>query len=326
MRNGHSRRIALVILSAVLGLVVLAWWGPRLALTTSYHRYLFVFDITQSMNVRDMAGASRLEAAKTAASAGVRSLPCGSEVGLAIFTQHRSFLLFAPVETCAHFDEILAMIGAVDWRMAWRARSEVAKGLYSALQVNQALEPPASVVFFSDGHEAPPIHPDFPPRVQGEPGTRRGLVVGVGGDRPLPIPKLDPEGNVVGRWSRDEVMQVDSYSMGRGGDVAGEAMVGVDTSDLAERIAAGTEHLSSLRGAYLRELARGVNLDYLRLNEARALSAALAGGRYALSRTERVDVHRWLGICALLLLAALCVGLTGGRSTRHGDNRTVNLQ
>ena len=317
-------RAPLWLLSGALLCTLVAALGLRPVLERDYYRYLLVFDVTQSMNVRDplpgVGRHTRLTWSKLAARELLTRLPCGSSAGIGIFTQHRSLLLLEPVEVCGHYDELRTLLADLDWTMAWRARSEVAKGLHSALAITGDLRPPTRLVFFTDGHEAPPLHPDFPPRFDGRPGKVQGLVVGVGGELPLPIPKLDAGGGEVGVWTREEVMQVDVYSQGRDGGLAGEAMAGVDVGDLEQRKATGTEHLSSLREAYLRRLAAGLGLDYRRLESADVLSEALIGSRYALRRAAAHDVHAWLGAGALTFILLIYMVYYGG-VRKTGDAR-----
>lgn len=292
-------------------LVTAALLLPPIPIKRASFDYLFVFDITQSMNVIDAAlgaagqpGPSRLDAVKTALLGALEQLPCGSRAGLALFAGHRTFLLFTPVELCADFAELQAMIAAIDWRMAWAARSEVAKGLFKSAALATRLD--ARLVFFTDGHEAPPIHPDYRQRYRSTPEQPplRGLLVGVGGEQPAPIPKYDRDNKLLGYWRHDEVMQVDTYSLGREG--RGEQMVGVEAGDLAARIAGGQEHLSSLKQAYLLELAAETGLHYVRLNGAEALAESLTAGYLAGSREQPTDL-RWLpaGLALLVLLSGL---------------------
>jgi mxaL protein len=159
---------------------------------------------------------------------------------------------------------------------------------------------------------------DFPPRFTGESGKVQGLIVGVGGQLPLPIPKLDETGDQVGVWGRDEVMQVDVYSLGRAGDVPGETMVGVETGDLARRLASGTEHLSSLHEEYLGQLAAGLGLDYQRLEAPGVVAEVLTTGRYAFRRAAVHDVHGWLGAVALTFIVLIyLIYSAGGRKARR---------
>ena len=65
-------------------------------------------------------------------------------------------------------------------------------------------------VFVTDGHEAPPLDPRHRPAFDDKPGDVAGLLVGVGGLLPVPIPKSDPMGRPLGFWRADEVMQTAS--------------------------------------------------------------------------------------------------------------------
>jgi mxaL protein len=237
----------------------------------------------------------------------VEELPCGSRAGLAVFTEHRSFLLFAPVEICENNLVISTMLDAIDGRMDWAELSEVAKGLYSGIEAVEtlaAMHPGGGstrLVFMTDGHEAPPVHPAWRPTFRGDPGAVQGLIAGIGGAEPVPIPHLDADGRVAGYWSRDEVMQVDRHSLGRP-STEGEAMVGIDNGDVQDRIARGAEHLSSLREGYLRQLATETGLDYLRTTTDEAFARALVDSRYA---ERQAAVTRVAWIPAVLSLACL---------------------
>ena len=297
----------LVMLALALALVAAGLGRPVLPMPSSVYRHLVVFDITQSMNVEDTAAPdnprSRLEHAKAAVLDAAAALPCGSELGLGLFTGHRVFLLFAPVEVCGNYGDLSATVRAVDWRMAWAARSEIAKGVHSGLAAAKALGPRTTLVFLTDGHEAPPLHPELRPRFAGEPGEVRGLLAGVGGSSPASIPKLDPRGRRLGEWRAEDVMQVDAFTLGRSTSVS-EGFAGAgDAGDVQARIAAGTEHLSALREEYLRSLARGLRLQYRRVESADDLAAALEHADFAIERTSPADLRPPLAVAAALLVA-----------------------
>ena len=248
------------------------------------YRYLFVMDITQSMNVSDMefdaAASTRFEFAKFAIEIAFRNLPCGSEAGLGIFTGHRTFVMFTPVEICEHYRALSDILQKVDWRMAWTARSEVAKGLYSAIEATRQTEQETRLVFLTDGHEAPPLNRDIRPPFRAEAGSVKGFIAGVGGPVPSRIPHLDDDGNIVGYWSHHEVMQIDIYSLGRPGTEQGEPMVGINMPNIARRIALGQEHLSSLRERHLQDLATQTGLDYVRIDSPAEFVESLGMEKY----------------------------------------------
>ena len=153
------------MLAAALALTAAGLAKPMVPLPADVFRHLVVFDITQSMNVGDATSGdptlTRLEHAKAAVLEAAAALPCGSEIGLGLFTGHRTFLLIAPVEVCASYPDLAAAVRAVDWRMAWKARSEIAKGVHSGLGIARSLGPHTVLVFLTDGHEAPPLHPEL---------------------------------------------------------------------------------------------------------------------------------------------------------------------
>lgn len=295
--------------SLALIAVFVALADPHFMLKRGVFHYAIVFDVTQSMNVMD-AGSDgkplrRLEFAKQAAVDALLQLPCGSTVSIGLFTQHRSLPLFTPVEVCAHFGELQSVIERIDWRVAWAARSEVSKGLFSSIKITRELGKSVRTVFITDGHEAPPLHPVHRPRFRGERGEVPGLIIGVGGDIPSPIPLLDRDGNQRGFWGASQVMQIDTYSVGRMGSGRNEAMVGVDSSNNDQRIANGREHLSALAETHLQGLADQSGLNYVRLRSADQLGIALKDKKFATVHELDTSV-RWM--FALLALACFAWG------------------
>lgn len=332
----NYRPLALLLAAAAL---VLALLGPTVRLERPVYRYLFILDITQSMNTldyeRDGRPVSRLAHAKAAIQSAMRRLPCGSQVGLGVFTEHRSMVLIAPVEVCSAYTELTATLQRLDWRMAWAGASEVAKGLYSVLRLAQDLEPLPRVVFVSDGHEAPPVHPAHRTRFGGEPGAVTGLIVGAGGGVPMPIPKYDMSGNPLGYWRADEVVQADTASR-RPASIAGESMV--DAEGRAVRpMQAGAEHLSSLKESYLQALAQETGLRYRRLTTATDLAEALITPEWTRPAEISVDLRPMAGLFALACLvwaygagttvaAAVSRGLSAATRSVVPPRRTINVQ
>jgi mxaL protein len=300
------RRSAPLLLAALL--LGLALVMPPLELPRAGYRFLLVFDITQSMNVADagppQSPRRRLEAAREAVAAAIDDFPCGVEAGLGLFAGHRTLVLFAPVEVCAHRRDLHATLDDIDWWLAWEARSEVAKGLHQAIAAADRLGRATRVVFLTDGHEAPPLHPQYRRRFTGDPDAVGGIIVGVGDTRPMPIPRLDRGGETLGYWRPDEVQQVDSYSLGRAGTSIPEAMVGVDPGDLQARIRAGTEHLSSRRDDHLRELADETGLAYAVLGDGDRLAERLLRADLADYAQRPTDLRPLPAALALVLVLA----------------------
>jgi mxaL protein len=289
-----------------------------------------VLDITQSMNAVDTRIADRpvdrLTFAKAALQRAVTDLPCGSKVGLGIFTQFRILVLTLPVETCANRRELLQQIGAIDGQMAWAGGSEIAKGLYLALHMFKAFGHPPALLLLTDGHEAPPIDPHHRINIADEAGSVRGAIVGIGGDALVAIPKVDPEGYPAGVWGPNDVLQEDRYKHGRQGTVENEAMSDAESGGAVAPGLQGTpgsEHLTALREPYLRLIAAEAKFAYQRLQTVSALGPVLMTPECTEPQIVRQDV-RWIaGALALLglLLGYLIVPLRalqrrGG--ARHG--------
>lgn len=302
--NWRARGDRWLLVGAALALG-LGFLRPTLPWQQALFEQVVVLDISQSMNVADqrLVGkpVSRLAFAKDALRRSLLALPCGSKIGWAVFTEYRSYLLFAPVEVCAHLDELRATLDAIDNRMAWVGGSEIAKGLHSGLSIAGQLPGGPALVFVTDGHEAPPLNPRHRPAFDDKPGEVPGLVVGVGALQASPIPKTDAAGRSLGVWAADEVLQTDPRSQGRGGSVSGERLVDDAAADASALGATpGSEHLSALHEAYLQLLAGEVGLAYHRLDSAEGLAAAMTAP--ALARRVPVQAD---GRVALALLAGV---------------------
>ncbi|HEX7439285.1 MAG TPA: vWA domain-containing protein [Caldimonas sp.] len=297
------------LLGAAALTLAASFLNPGVTMKRSLFEHVIVLDVTQSMNVTDAQldgkPVSRLAFAKHALRQSLLQLPCGSKVGWAIFTEYRSFLLFAPVEVCANLTELRSTLARIDARMAWSGNSEIAKGVHSAIGIAGQLPGKPSLVFVTDGQEAPPLNPRYRPAFDDKPGEVSGLIVGVGDPLPSPIPKTDPQGRPLGFWRADEVMQTDPRSQGRGASVIGETLADDRAGAAAPTLGAtpGNEHLSSLREGYLRLLAGEQGLAFFRLHSAQELAGALMSPALAKPVPVRTDgrvVLAGLAFCLLL--------------------------
>ena len=271
-------------LAGALALLLLAVAMPPVTLPLQRSETVVVFDITQSMDVEDVqldgAPASRLAFAREAARRALRELPCGSRVGWGAFTEYRTLLLLAPIEVCGNYNDLLATLGEIDGRMRWGNASEVAKGVFWALRAARELGPQTSVVFLTDGHEAP-LFSALPQFDDVKAGQVHGWLLGVGGSVPQPIPRTDAQGVRVGYWRGEEVLQR-------------RADDGQPRSH---------EHLSELREPHLRMLAGRTGLVYATLRDPAALAGLMRDPRLARPAPVPTDLHGVPAALALLLLA-----------------------
>jgi mxaL protein len=324
LRIGDSRRLRLVL---VVLLLAVGFAQPVIHLQRPRYEMVVVVDVTQSMDVQDQLldghPVSRLAFARQALRRAIEHLPCGSKLGWAIFTEYRSFLLFAPVEVCTNRAELRATLDGIHNRMAWTGSSEIAKGLHSAIGIAKALPGVPSLVFVTDGHEAPPLNPRHRPAFDDKPGEVGGLIVGVGGATPVPIPKSDPAGRPLGFWAADEVLQTDPRSLGRDASMRGETMTEDGDAVPAVGLGAtpGAEHLSSLREPYLQLLAAENGLMFHRLLEPQAFAEALQAAALARPLLARVDARVPLAALALALLLSLWLPRRSGSGALRQGRR-----
>lgn len=283
-RAALQARGGLLILAGLLGGV--ANMLPPVPRSGVVFEHLLVLDITQSMNVVDQAlngkPVSRLRFAQHAITSALAELPCGSGVGIAVFAKRRTLMLLSPVEICANRFALHQAIEQVDGRMAWEQGSQVARGLFSAIASAPEWSRTASLLFFTDGHEAPPLDDDDIAAFTKPALHVPGALIGVGGTTPQPIPRTDSDGQPAGWWQADMVTQRSST----GGQVNSR------------------EHLSSLQEAHVRALAQLTGLDYVRLDSPTALRRVMTDRRFARGQTVATDM-RWLPawLAGLSLLA-----------------------
>ena len=267
-------------------LLLVAILIPPFNISRTTYDYLVVFDITQSMNVEDYdingIPTSRLTFARTAVRRTLHELPCGSRVGWGVFSEYRTLVLLAPIEVCSNYNDLLASLDRIDGRMRWGNASEISKGLFWAMRGARDIGSHPSVLFLTDGQEAPPVDGEglamFDDLKRGDIG---GWLIGVGGYTPRPIPRTDADGRPIGLWHADEVVQRDVQT-------AGHAAV------------ATHEHLSEVREPYLRNLAREVGFEYLHMNSLDSIREAMLHPRFAEQRRAPTD-FAWLAAVAALL-------------------------
>ncbi len=310
MKNSWRRHLTTYATLTALALLVVAMLLPPLTLQRQAQSFLVVFDITQSMGVADMTedtgpqtrSLTRLDASKEAMRQVLRKLPCGSRVGWAAFADYRTMPLLEPIEVCEHFDALLSSLDFIEPRMRWANASNVAKGLYWSLRATETLSrapseddtasnatagtaselknQPIITVFFSDGHEAPPMPLD-PTDLLKLDKPLPGLIVGVGQTVASPIPRTDAQGRVIAYWQADEVVQ-------------------------RQDVPAGTSHeeLSALDEPHLRAMAERHRLHYTRLSKADALHAAMREAGPSRMVSQPTDL-KWIPTSLALLLLVL---------------------
>ncbi|ASJ70204.1 MxaL protein [Granulosicoccus antarcticus] len=268
------------------GLLLMALLLPNVDRATPVNRYLLVFDISQSMNVEDATVdqqlGNRLAVSRTAARELIRSLPCGSEVGYAVFTATKTITLLTPLDVCEHYNGLLVSLAAIDGSMRFRNASSVGKGVHQSLRAASTLGDDVAIVMFTDGHEAPPLRHGQTGMPKSEGHDVNGFIIGVGGDQPMRIPKVDNNGQSVGFWQAGEVTQLPpDESRGMPG-----------------------QELSSLREPHLRQLSQLSGLQYLRLADTDTFVQTLTDTSFAVRQSTPTSIG-WIPASIALLLLCL---------------------
>lgn len=273
------------------------------------YELIVIVDITRSMNAEDYAldekVVSRIEYVKHTLRELVLQLPCESKLGLGVFTDRRSTLLFDPIEVCTGHSELDAVIKALDWRMAWAADSRIASGFFSTLAMLKDRK--ETILFMTDGHEAPPVNPRYRTDFSSVKNKLKGFVIGVGGIQLVPIPKYNQRGERQGFYTAEDVPHRSSFGEA---DLNPEKIEGYDARNapFGSAEVKGTEHLSALNESYLLQLSLETGFEYLRLTEPQTILAKLGASKlYPVVKNSVADIRWQWAILALFLTIVLWV-------------------
>lgn len=296
------------VLLCALVLIAISLLNLHATLPKRVFDWYLVIDITQSMNVRDTAGQvdtmSRLAFAKAAIRQSLPSLPCGSRVALGLFTERTTTMVTHPLEVCAHFSAIDAVISQIDWRMAWGADSYIRNGLFNGIEQTAKLNKNMRLIFLTDGDQAPATNPDYAAKFDGVKGAVKGYVMGVGGNVPVGIPRLDEDDNITGYWELEDVMRYATFGASR------KTLSALDMENHHGRNAPhgsnpeeiNNAHLSALDDLNLKDLARLTGLNYMHLNQLKSFNSVFTAKEMATWRMSDTNLRAWTAIPALLLL------------------------
>lgn len=261
----------LIFLVGSLILLLIAVCQPSINIMRQQKNYLFVVDVTQSMNVQDMKLSgkpiSRLEYAKKLLKDTVKVLPCGSQVGLGIFFKTTAAVLYTPIETCSNYHILWDTIDHLDWRMASQGSSNIRIGLLSISSLlitsNNDI---THVIFMTDGQEAQPLNIFTKVSLADWQAKHAWLIVGLGGNKPTPIPKLNTKNEVIGYWSTDAIKLNPASNVDEGHNGGRDNSVATEPYEY---------YLSQLDEPYLKELSSDISAQYIRAGSTEALISAI---------------------------------------------------
>ena len=295
----HRRDIAL--LSIALLLLVIALFKPSLPVKRDVYSYLFVADISQSMNVIDMQlngkPVSRMQYQQHLLHRIVGEMPCGTQVSIGLFAGVSVAALYTPIEVCENFAAIEDTIDHLDWRNGWSGNSRVRESMVTLAKLIRSFPEPAQVVYFSDGEETPKLHVFNTRDLTGFQGGKDWLLVGVGGDKGTAIPKLDEKNQLIGYWSAE------SFAMQPG--VAQIAQENIGAREDSVATAPSDRYMSRLDEKYMMSLSKEISGNYVNGNSVQNVLSAMKKQPPARREKTAFDL-KWIvaGLAGLLFLAA----------------------
>lgn len=280
--------------------LALAFINPSIKLKHNIYSYFIVLDITQSMNTADMQingkPASRLDFSKKLVSETLSSLPCGTKVGLGLFSGVNVVALYTPIELCENFSALKDTLEHAQWLNAWTADSRVREGLLASAQTMNNFPEPAQLVFLTDGEEAPKLHAFNTRDLSTFQGADGWLIAGVGSLAGGPIPKYDEKRQHIGYWSHE------SMQLAPGAAPIAAAGILQRKSDLAD--SPQDRYVSKLAEEYLQKTAKEISASYVHADNSHTLITAMAQQKPA-RRESAPFALGWL-FAFLSVLIILC--------------------
>jgi mxaL protein len=174
-----------------------------------------------------------------------------------VFAAENVGLLLTPLEVCANYDVITDSIDHLEWRMAWRGNSRLTFGIKSAESMFDYLNIPATMLFFTDGDEAPKVNAINKLDLSGVQIGKNLMFIGVGGHQPVPIPRYNSSNKWVGYWSSD----TKENSAGAVGDTYSDTSK--DEPDPIVAYAEFDRYLSQLDSEYLKQISAEIKGSYI---------------------------------------------------------------
>ena len=311
VRYVAARRIGVLVLAALVLLPV--FFAPQRMLAGTTFAYLFVIDVSESMNVRDVDSYrpthSRLDRAKAAVTAALAALPCGSRIAVGLFAGSDTLVLFEPLEVCRHYPAIEQVVNGIDWRMAWDGDSRVEAGVVNALHEagNRGLD----LVFLSDGDEAPHVTVPHMGELLALQGKVKGWLVGTGSPQSSPVPHLDAENNIIGYWTAVDAVREGFYP-----NLSEVVKQSASPADLERSGALDEvrEHKSALDEDYLKLIGASAGLGYVKADATGRVASAIADAATARHEPAQRDMRIVFGLAAALLVMVgwMNLGLISG--------------
>ena len=256
----NKTELTVMVLLALLCLLAIN--NPTVQLKKSITSYMLLVDVSQSMNAEDLlvkdSPVTRIEYTKLLLKNIIDRSSCGSFFSINIFVADNIANIIEPVEKCKNYDELMDTISKLEWRMAWKGNSRITFGIKSAAKMQDSLNFPSKILFFTDGDEAPKVNAINRVNLDDFNLGEELIFVGIGGNVPVPVKRYNSRNMYVGYWGSDIYDSLPGATGSRNSDS------GKDEPDPSVASADYERYLTKLYEEYLISLSEQIKSQYIK--------------------------------------------------------------
>ena len=298
-----SHKAELTVMFLALLLCILAMYNPTLQFKKSITSYMLLVDISQSMNAEDLvveeSPITRINYTKILLKKIIDKSDCGSFFSINIFVADNVANIIEPVEKCNNYDELMDTINKLEWRMAWKGNSRITFGIKSAAKMQDSLNFPSKILFFTDGDEAPKVNAINRVNLDDFNLGEELIFVGVGGNAPVPVKRYNSRNMYVGYWGSDIYDSLPGATGSRNSDS------GKDEPDPSVASADYERYLSKLYEEYLISLSEQIKSQYIKGDLSDKFTKYILSNRPQQKIKSDLHMERPSIFLVLILLVAL---------------------
>lgn len=298
-----SYKVELTIMILALLLCLFAMHNPTLQFKKSITSYMLLVDVSQSMNAEDLvvedSPITRINYTKILLKQIIDKSDCGSFFSINIFVADNVANIIEPVEKCNNYDELMDTINKLEWRMAWKGNSRITFGIKSAAKMQDSLNFPSKILFFTDGDEAPKVNAINRVNLDDFNLGEELIFVGVGGDTPVPVKRYNSRNMYVGYWGSDIYDSLPGATGSRNSDS------GKDEPDPSVASADYERYLSKLYEEYLISLSEQIKSQYIKGDLSDKFTKYILSNRPQQKIKSDLQMERPSIFLVLILLVAL---------------------
>lgn len=298
-----SHKAELLVMVLALLLCLLAMYNPTLQFKKSITSYMLLVDVSQSMNAEDLvveeSPITRINYTKILLKKIIDKSDCGSFFSINIFVADNVANIIEPVEKCNNYDELMDTINKLEWRMAWKGNSRITFGIKSAAKMQDSLNFPSKILFFTDGDEAPKVNAINRVNLDDFNLGEELIFVGVGGDTPVPVKRYNSRNMYVGYWGSDIYDSLPGATGSRNSDS------GKDEPDPSVASADYERYLSKLYEEYLISLSEQIKSQYIKGDLSDKFTKYILSNRPQQKIKSDLQMERPSIFLVLILLVAL---------------------